>query len=217
MSAPLPPPPPRRTRPSTATIVDRGRPGRRARCSPASGLAGWAAWSLPPATTRRQRDGRLARRPSRAPRPRRRRTPPELARFYEQDLDWRACGDNQCARLTVPLDYAKPDGETIELAVLRVPATERGKRVGQLVVNPGGPGGSGVDYAAVGLARLRRHADPLLRHRRLRPARGREEHPAGVRRHRADRRVPQRRPGPRHPGRGRTGSTGSPASSARAA
>ncbi len=77
-------------------------------------------------------------------------SPPELARYYDQKLDWRRCGSNQCARLEVPLDYAKPDGKTIELAVLRSLATRRGERVGQLVVNPGGPGGSGVDYAASG-------------------------------------------------------------------
>ena len=77
--------------------------------------------------------------------------PRDLARFYEQDLDWRSCSDgSECTRLTVPLNYAEPEGETIELAVLRVPAERRGERVGQLVVNPGGPGGSGVDYAASG-------------------------------------------------------------------
>ena len=48
----------------------------------------------------------------------------------------------------MPLDYAKPDGAAIKLAVLKVPA--QGERVGALVVNPGGPGGSGVDYAAAG-------------------------------------------------------------------
>ena len=76
--------------------------------------------------------------------------PADLERFYEQDLEWRSCGDNTCTRLTVPLDYAEPDGETITLAVLRAPASRRGERVGQLVVNPGGPGGSGVEYAATG-------------------------------------------------------------------
>jgi pimeloyl-ACP methyl ester carboxylesterase len=74
----------------------------------------------------------------------------DLSRFYDQKLDWRGCGENQCSRLTVPLDYAKPQGQTIALAVLRVPATHRSERVGQLVVNPGGPGASGVDYAALG-------------------------------------------------------------------
>ncbi len=71
-----------------------------------------------------------------------------LARFYDQKLDWSPCDGNQCATLTVPLDYAKPDGDTIDLALLKVPARDQGDRVGSLVVNPGGPGASGVDYAS---------------------------------------------------------------------
>ena len=78
-----------------------------------------------------------------------RRTPLTLATFYTQKLDWKKCDSNECTTLTVPLDYAHPDGRTIKLAVLRAPATRRGERVGQLVVDPGGPGGSAVDYAVV--------------------------------------------------------------------
>ncbi len=77
-------------------------------------------------------------------------TDPALARFYDQKVSWRGCGDNQCATLTVPLDYADPGRKTIRLALLRVPAGEPQQRIGSLVVNPGGPGGSGVDYAAAG-------------------------------------------------------------------
>ncbi|TWE09970.1 alpha/beta hydrolase family protein [Rudaeicoccus suwonensis] len=73
-------------------------------------------------------------------------TPAALAKFYDQHIDWKNCGDVQCAKLTVPVDYSDPSGATIQLAIDRVPAT--GKRVGSLVVNPGGPGGSGYDYAA---------------------------------------------------------------------
>ena len=155
--------------------------------------------------------------PSRARRQPHPAYPEELARFYEQDLDWRDCGANQCSRLEVPLDYADPDGKVIELAVLRVPAKQRGKRVGQLVVNPGGPGGSGVDYAASGSfsfgEKLTRYFDIVG----FDPRGVGEEHPARVRRHGADRRVPQlptRTPTPptRWPA-----SIGSPASSARAA
>ena len=76
--------------------------------------------------------------------------PAELATFYTQKLDWKKCDSNECTTLTVPLDYAHPDGRTIKLAVLRAPATRRGERVGQLVVDPGGPGGSAVDYASSG-------------------------------------------------------------------
>lgn len=78
-------------------------------------------------------------------------TPPPgaepLARFYSQSLQWKGCGIGQCASLTVPLSYADPGGQTIRIAVLRMAATRKGSRIGSLVVNPGGPGGSGVDYA----------------------------------------------------------------------
>ncbi|MDF2144661.1 alpha/beta hydrolase [Knoellia sp. p5-6-4] len=78
-------------------------------------------------------------------------TPPtgaeDLAQYYGQKLSWSKCAGGQCAELTVPLSYDDPDGETIKVEVLRVPASRQKSRVGSLVVNPGGPGGSGVDYA----------------------------------------------------------------------
>ncbi len=77
-------------------------------------------------------------------------TAPTLARFYDQKLAWTDCEDNECATLTVPLDYAEPAGRTIKLALLRVRAESKEKRIGALVVNPGGPGGSGVEFAAAG-------------------------------------------------------------------
>ncbi|MBV9832193.1 MAG: alpha/beta fold hydrolase [Marmoricola sp.] len=78
---------------------------------------------------------------------------PDLARFYQQKLQWHACaGGDQCAALTVPLDYAHPDGRTIRLAILRVPARDRAHRIGQLVVDPGGPGVPATQYAAAGAA-----------------------------------------------------------------
>lgn len=73
---------------------------------------------------------------------------PALAEFYSQRPAWEPCGDHECAELTVPLDYAEPTGETIELALLRVAATDPARRVGSLVVNPGGPGAPGTSYAA---------------------------------------------------------------------
>lgn len=79
-----------------------------------------------------------------------------LKDFYGQKLTWRACGvpGFQCATLKAPLDYAKPDGARISLAVARKKATGPGKRLGSLLVNPGGPGGSAIDYlqgyAAIG-------------------------------------------------------------------
>ncbi|MGW1073299.1 alpha/beta hydrolase [Streptomyces sp. NPDC002537] len=50
----------------------------------------------------------------------------------------------ECAKLPVPLDYAKPDGEKIDLALIRTKARDRSRRIGSLVFNFGGPGGSGV-------------------------------------------------------------------------
>ncbi|MCW2819028.1 MAG: Alpha/beta hydrolase fold, partial [Marmoricola sp.] len=80
-------------------------------------------------------------------------TPAALSSFYGQELRWTACDTgNRCTRLKVPLDYAEPDGKVITLAVVSVPAQRRSERVGQLVVNPGGPGGSGVQYAEAGEA-----------------------------------------------------------------
>jgi pimeloyl-ACP methyl ester carboxylesterase len=68
-----------------------------------------------------------------------------LAPYYQQVPDWRDCGDAECTKVIVPLDYDDPAGETIELSMTRVPA--RGESVGSLFVNPGGPGGSAFDYA----------------------------------------------------------------------
>jgi pimeloyl-ACP methyl ester carboxylesterase len=70
--------------------------------------------------------------------------PAGLERFYEQVPAWQACGDNECATLTVPVDYAEPDGATIDLNLERVPAADQAQRVGSLLVNPGGPGAPGT-------------------------------------------------------------------------
>jgi pimeloyl-ACP methyl ester carboxylesterase len=72
---------------------------------------------------------------------------PALVPFYTQRLDWERCHDRfECTSVEVPLDYAVPDGDRIELAVLRRRATGD-DRIGSLLVNPGGPGASGVEYA----------------------------------------------------------------------
>ena len=58
-------------------------------------------------------------------------------------LDWQACGDApgvECATQTVPLDYDKPAGRQIDIAVTRVPAVDTKNRLGSLFINPGGPG-----------------------------------------------------------------------------
>ncbi|WP_374928513.1 alpha/beta fold hydrolase [Kytococcus sedentarius] len=70
-----------------------------------------------------------------------------MERFHSQELDWSDCKGGECATLTVPVDHEQPEGETMELALLRVPAKDRDHRIGSLVVNPGGPGSSGIAYA----------------------------------------------------------------------
>ncbi|MGH3439259.1 MAG: alpha/beta hydrolase [Sciscionella sp.] len=89
--------------------------------------------------------------------------PAGLAKFYGQPLSWGPCGSYatgqnskqlyenpqlQCARLSVPLDYADPKGQTITLGLLRKQASGSGHRIGSLVINPGGPGESGMEAAA---------------------------------------------------------------------
>ncbi|NLU75530.1 alpha/beta hydrolase [Streptomyces sp. HNM0575] len=83
--------------------------------------------------------------------------PAGLKPYYKQKLSWRDCGDDgfQCARMKTPLDYEHPDPDKdLHLAVARKKASGKGKTLGSLLVNPGGPGGSAVDYvqqaAAVG-------------------------------------------------------------------
>ena len=71
--------------------------------------------------------------------------PAELRSYYTQKADWTACeADFQCAKIKVPLDYSKPDGDSIEIAAIRLPT--KGASKGSLLINPGGPGGSGYDF-----------------------------------------------------------------------
>jgi pimeloyl-ACP methyl ester carboxylesterase len=87
--------------------------------------------------------------------------PAGLERFYMQQLAWGSCtpfarSDDEkqafadtaldCARMEVPLDYAAPDGRTAQIAVLRHRTHQA--RTGSLVLNPGGPGGAGLAFAA---------------------------------------------------------------------
>jgi pimeloyl-ACP methyl ester carboxylesterase len=71
-----------------------------------------------------------------------------LAEYEQQKLDWSDCYDYfECAELRVPIDYDDLSVGTFRISVLRALAREQDKRLGSIVVNPGGPGGSGVDYA----------------------------------------------------------------------
>jgi pimeloyl-ACP methyl ester carboxylesterase len=63
-------------------------------------------------------------------------------------LDWQTCGDlgAECAALPVPLDWARPGGDRITVAVSRLTAADPARRIGTLFFNPGGPGGAATSY-----------------------------------------------------------------------
>lgn len=70
--------------------------------------------------------------------------PPDTLTIQQSELSWTACGDPlECAVLTVPIDYANPAGNTIDIDLIRHLANPQTRR-GALLINPGGPGGSGV-------------------------------------------------------------------------
>ncbi|MFC8449231.1 alpha/beta hydrolase [Kitasatospora sp. NPDC057223] len=70
-----------------------------------------------------------------------------LAGYYAQKLDWQPCDDSfECATFKVPLDYDHPGDGDISLTAARRPADGSGQRIGSLLLNPGGPGGSAVEY-----------------------------------------------------------------------
>jgi pimeloyl-ACP methyl ester carboxylesterase len=78
--------------------------------------------------------------------------PAGASRTSRSTISWTPCHQNtgfpfECARVQVPLDYSDPHGRTISLAVVRLPATDQAHRIGSLFINPGGPGGSGVNFA----------------------------------------------------------------------
>lgn len=80
------------------------------------------------------------------------RVPAALRRYYGQKPSWHACtgakgAGFECATLKAPLDYGRPrSGGDVRLAVARKRATGPGGRLGSLMVNPGGPGGSAVGF-----------------------------------------------------------------------
>lgn len=76
--------------------------------------------------------------------------PEALASFYTQTLSWAPCEDDLlCAWLTVPLAYDNPAGPTIQIRVNRAKATgPTATRQGSLVINPGGPGATALDFTS---------------------------------------------------------------------
>lgn len=99
----------------------------------AATLSGCIQWFLPPT-------------PDRTSTPTGEEVAPELEEFYHQVLQWTPCGNGlQCTTARAPMDWANPADAEIELALVRQPAAS-GQRLGSLLVNPGGPGGSGYDF-----------------------------------------------------------------------
>ncbi|MFE7132104.1 alpha/beta hydrolase [Streptomyces sp. NPDC057638] len=88
-----------------------------------------------------------------------------LSRFRNQSISWRDCADTslaasgtECARITVPLDYSRPRGRTIEVTVSRIAAADPVRRRGILQTNPGGPAARGLGMPAL----LRTVMDPRV-------------------------------------------------------
>lgn len=90
---------------------------------------------------------------------------PDLDAYLEQELSWADCTDTatseadaelfanpalECASVEVPLDHSDPEGDRAQIALLRLPAT--GDAEGSLLINPGGPGGSGTNFVALTVA-----------------------------------------------------------------
>ncbi|MEV5980464.1 alpha/beta hydrolase [Streptomyces sp. NPDC052114] len=78
---------------------------------------------------------------------------PDTPKSVRQNVSWGPCSADQkelneagaqCAKVTVPLDYADPGGRTIQIAISRIKAKSPGERRGILLSNPGGPGGTGL-------------------------------------------------------------------------
>lgn len=99
-----------------------------------------------------------------------------LSRFVDQQLDWKECqqapddeagkeldaAGARCADVTVPLDYSRPNGRTITIAISRLAATDAKRRVGVLALNSGGPAGTAVDmplFVAPAMGKLAKRYD----------------------------------------------------------
>jgi pimeloyl-ACP methyl ester carboxylesterase len=77
---------------------------------------------------------------------------PAAAAPSDPKISWSPCYRQsgfpfECGTLQVPLDYDGPSAATISIAVIRLPAADQANRIGSLFLNPGGPGGSGFDFA----------------------------------------------------------------------
>lgn len=72
----------------------------------------------------------------------------DAAPYYRQTLTWEECGGGlQCSSARAPVNWLDPAGTdgALELAIARLPATSA-ERYGSILINPGGPGASAIDY-----------------------------------------------------------------------
>ena len=80
--------------------------------------------------------------------------------IYSQELSWQACDSGfECSKMVVPLNWLEPEGEFLEISLIRKAGSEK---LPELVVNPGGPGASGVNFVKdsfeqIGTGHLHRH------------------------------------------------------------
>ena len=88
--------------------------------------------------------------------------PAALKSFYTQSINWKSCGEElKCATIKVPIDYSKPAAGSIDLSLNYLASTGSGD-LGWLLENPGGPGGSGIEFVASASEQV---ASPALRKR----------------------------------------------------
>lgn len=67
-------------------------------------------------------------------------------------LSWTACGEKlECSTLDAPVDHARPQGKRTQVALIRHRASDPARRIGVLMTNPGGPGGSGIEQIRTGV------------------------------------------------------------------
>lgn len=89
-------------------------------------------------------------------------SPTSVSGFYGQKLTWTDCGTKlKCSTVRVPIDYSKPSSGSIKISINWLASTGSAD-LGWLLENPGGPGGSGIDFVAgggeqVGSTELRKH------------------------------------------------------------
>ena len=71
---------------------------------------------------------------------------PTSGKNLQGKVEFEKCGEFECAKISVPMYYKKPKGRMIDIAITKKSASNKKKRIGVLLVNPGGPGGSGIEF-----------------------------------------------------------------------